>query len=82
MLGDFSQGFPPTCITTGTRDLLLSSCVGMHNALRRAGGHSELYIEEAMPHGGFFGAPEDALLSADMRDFAERCWASEAGKRA
>lgn len=35
--GDFSKGFPPTILTTGTRDLLLSDTVRMHRALRSAG---------------------------------------------
>jgi monoterpene epsilon-lactone hydrolase len=74
LFGDFTKGFPPTVITTGTRDLFLSNSVQMHNRLRRAGNHSELYIEEAMPHGGFFSAPEDAALAADVRHFADRVW--------
>lgn len=77
LFGDFSKGFPPTIITTGTRDLFLSNSVRMHNALRRAGNRSELIVEEAMPHGGFLGAPEDALVAADVRDFAERAWRGE-----
>ena len=28
--GDFSKGYPPTLITTGTRDFFLSSCALMH----------------------------------------------------
>ncbi len=81
LFGDFSKGFPPTIITTGTRDLFLSNSVRMHNALRRAGNRSELIVEEAMPHGGFLGAPEDALVAADVRDFAERAWRGEFGRR-
>ncbi len=75
LFADLSQGFPPTLLTAGTRDLFLSNAVRMHNALRRSGNHAELIIEEAMPHGGFFGmAPEDHALNADIRDFAERAW--------
>ncbi len=75
LFGDFSRGFPPTLLTAGTRDLFLSNAVRMHNKLRRAGNHSELYIEEAMPHGGFLGKTvEDAALGADIRNFAERAW--------
>ena len=72
LFGDFGTDFPPTIITAGTRDLFLSNAARMHNFLRRSGNHSELIIEEAMPHGGFFGAPEDELLLADLRDFAKR----------
>jgi acetyl esterase/lipase len=80
LFGDFSRGFPPTLLTAGTRDLFLSNAVRMHNRLRRAGNHSELYIEEAMPHGGFLGnTAEDAALTADIRNFAERAWRGELG---
>ena len=72
LFGDFAKGFPPTILMAGTRDLFLSNAARMHNALRRAGQHSELIIEEAMPHGGFFGAPEDLLLLVDLKAFAAR----------
>ena len=35
--GDFTKGFPPAILTTGTRDMLLSDTVLLHRALRRAG---------------------------------------------
>ena len=71
--GDFSNGFPPTLLQSGTRDLLLSDTVRMHRALRRAGVEAELHIWEAMPHGGFGGAaPEDAELVAEVKGFFER----------
>jgi monoterpene epsilon-lactone hydrolase len=72
VFGDFSKDFPPTAITGGTRDLFLSNAVGMHNALRRSGSYSELFIEEAMPHDGLMGVPEDKLLAAEVRNFADR----------
>jgi acetyl esterase/lipase len=56
---DFSKGFPPTVLTSGTRDALLSSTVLLHRALRRAGVKAELHVWEAMPHCLFFGAPEE-----------------------
>ena len=72
--GDFSKGFPPTLLQSGTRDLLLSDTVRMHRALRRAGVEAELHVWEAMPHGGFGGvAPEDAELTAEMKSFFGRC---------
>ncbi len=52
-------GFPPTFLQTGTRDLYLSNTVRMHRKLRAAGVEAELHVFEAMPHGGFAGAPED-----------------------
>jgi len=33
LFGDFTRGWPPTLLTTGTRDLLLSDTVRMHRAL-------------------------------------------------
>lgn len=57
--GDFSRGFPATFLCSGTRDLFLSNTVRFHRALRREGIEAELHVWEAMPHGGFFGAPED-----------------------
>jgi hypothetical protein len=46
----------------------------MHNKLRRTGNHSELYIKDAMPHGGFHPAPEDAAMAWDVRHFVDRIW--------
>jgi acetyl esterase/lipase len=60
--GNFSKGFPPTILTTGTRDLLLSGTVLLHRALCRAGIKAELHLWEAMCHAPFFGAPEEAEL--------------------
>jgi acetyl esterase/lipase len=61
LFGDLTKGFPPTILTTGTRDLFLSNAVLMHRALRRAGIEADLHVWEARSHGGFFGAdaPED-----------------------
>lgn len=39
LFGDL-KGFPPTILTTGTRDLFLSNTVRMHRALRSAGKKS------------------------------------------
>ncbi len=73
--GDFSKGFPPTLLQSGTRDLLLSDTVRLHRALRRAGVEAELHVWEAMPHGGFGGAaPEDAEVTAEIRAFFSRHW--------
>jgi acetyl esterase/lipase len=72
LFGDFSRGFPPTFIQSGTRDLLLSNSVRMHRALRRAGIVAELHVGEAMPHGGFGGAPEDLELREEFLRFLAR----------
>ena len=57
VFADFSKGFHPTFVQTGTRDLFLSNSVLIHRALRRADIPAELHVGEAMPHGGFGGAP-------------------------
>ena len=69
LFGDFTPAFPPTFLQAGTRDLFLSNTVRMHRKLRSAGVDAELHVFEAMPHGGFFGAPEDAELDAEVRRF-------------
>ena len=56
---DYTKGFPPTILTSGTRDLLLSSTVMLHRAMRRAGVSAELHVWEAMTHAPFFDAPEE-----------------------
>ena len=80
LFGDFSKGWPPSLLTTGTRDLLLSDTVRMHRALRRAGVQAELHVVEASPHGGFMGAnaPEDAEIIAECRRFVRQAWGLEA----
>ena len=66
-------GFPPTFLSSGTRDLLLSNTVRMHRKLLAAGVEVELHIFEAMPHGGFSGnTPEDAELDAAINAFLDR----------
>lgn len=74
LFGDFTKGFPRTFLQAGTRDVFLSNAVRMHRALRTAGVEVELHIFEAMPHGGFFGAPEDQEMAAEIRRFVEGCW--------
>ena len=73
LFGDFTKGFPPTLIQSGTRDLFLSNSVRMHRALRAAGVEAELHVWEAMPHGDFGGfTPEDKELWAELRSFLAR----------
>lgn len=44
------KGFPPTLITSGTRDLLLSDCARLSTKLRAAGVDAELRVWEGMWH--------------------------------
>jgi len=67
---DLAQ-FPPTFLQAGTRDLYLSNTVRMHRALRNAGVEAELHVWEAMPHGGFGGAPEDIEVMIETRRFLD-----------
>jgi acetyl esterase/lipase len=68
LFGDVT-GFPPTFLQTGTRDLFLSNTVRMHRKLRGAGVDAEFHVFEAMPHGGFWGAPEDKEMAEEVRRF-------------
>ncbi len=74
LFGDFAGGWPPTLLTAGTRDMFLSNAVRMHHRLRAAGAQAELLVYEAMPHGGFFGTPDDRQVARDIAEFAGRCW--------
>ena len=72
LFGDFSKGFPPTLLASGTRDVLLSSAVRMHRALRAVGVPADLHVLEAAPHGFFSGvAPEDKELDREVRAFID-----------
>ena len=44
------QGFPPTLLVTGTRDLFLSNTVRMHLKLRDAGSIADLIVFEGLSH--------------------------------
>jgi len=77
LFGDFTKGFPPTFLQSGTRDLLLSDTVRMHRKLLQGGVTAELHVWEAMPHGGFGGifgvpTPEDEDLSETFVRFVDR----------
>ncbi|HMK85827.1 MAG TPA: alpha/beta hydrolase fold domain-containing protein [Steroidobacteraceae bacterium] len=72
IFADFSKGFPPTVLTSGTRDLLLSSTVLLHRSLRRAGILAELHVFEAMTHAPFFDAPEEHEVDREHVEFLLR----------
>jgi len=65
--GDFG-GFPPTILTSGTRDLFLSNTVRVHQKLREAGVVADLIVFEGMSHAQYLFVP-DALESKEH--FAE-----------
>ncbi len=55
--GDFA-GFPPTHLTTGTRDLFLSLTVRIHRKLRDAGVVTDLTVLEALSHADYVALPD------------------------
>ncbi|MFJ5309226.1 alpha/beta hydrolase [Streptomyces sp. NPDC088350] len=76
LFGDFTKGYPPTLLASGTRDMLLSDTVRMHRALRAAGVAAELHVFEAAGHGMFLGnTPEDDEKAREIRQFIDRRWA-------
>lgn len=48
---DYGADFPPTAISTATRDLNLSSAVRLHDKLDQAGVPTKLLVAEGMWHG-------------------------------
>ncbi|MBT2187354.1 alpha/beta hydrolase [Sphingobium sp. H33] len=74
LFADFTKGFPPTLVQSGTRDLFLSNSVRIHRKLRDAGIDAELHVWEAMPHGGFGpgDVPENNALQAEVGRFIRR----------
>ena len=65
------DGFPPTILTSGTRDLFLSDVVRVHRKMRAAGVTTDLHVYEAMSHAGYIVSP-DTPESHDMyREVAE-----------
>ena len=48
--GDFKQGFPPTLIQGGTKEIFLSNFVRLYQALDQSGQTVKLDIYEGMPH--------------------------------
>ena len=58
--GDF-QGFPPTILVTGTRDLFLSNTARTHIKLLQAGAVADILVYEGVSHGDYLhelAAPE------------------------
>jgi epsilon-lactone hydrolase len=72
--GDF-HGFPPTILTTGTRDLFLSNTVRTHRKLRRAGVEADLNVYEGQSHAEYYvnvDAPETKEAMTDIANFFDR----------
>jgi acetyl esterase/lipase len=69
------HGFPPTILTTGTRDLLLSNTVRVHRKLRQAGVVAELQVYEGQSHAQYMraaDAPETKEAFEEIAKFFDR----------
>jgi epsilon-lactone hydrolase len=69
------HGFPPTILTTGTRDLLLSNTVRVHRKLRQAGVEAALEVYEAQSHAQYMrdaNAPETKEAFEEIAQFFDR----------
>ncbi len=69
------HGFPPTILTTGTRDLFLSNTVRVHRKLREAGVEAVLQVFEGESHAQYYrdiNAPETKEYNAEIAGFFDR----------
>jgi len=74
IFGDL-RGFPPAILTTGTRDLLLSSTVRVHRKLREAGVDAVRQVYEGQSHAQFErdpGAPETKEAFGEIAQFFDK----------
>ncbi len=72
--GDF-EGFPPTYLVTGTRDLFLSDTVRVHRKMRVAGVVADLNVYEGVSHGEYafvVDSPESQQVFGELRTFLLR----------
>jgi monoterpene epsilon-lactone hydrolase len=70
--GNFSEGFPPTLIQVGTKEILLSDSVRLYQALDQAGIPVKLDVYEGMPHvfqGYLSNIPESKIAISKVNDF-------------
>ncbi|SDK84514.1 alpha/beta hydrolase [Aliiruegeria lutimaris] len=71
------EGFPPTVLISGTRDLLLSDTVRMHRALRDAGVEADLHVYDGQSHGDYMQnlltpVPEAEDAQRELYEFFDR----------
>jgi len=67
--GDMSN-FPPTILTSGTRDLLLSNTVRVNQKLRQAGVETRLQVFEAQSHAQFYRDDRIPEVQDAMKEIA------------
>jgi monoterpene epsilon-lactone hydrolase len=71
LYGDF-DGFPPTLLVSGTRDLFLSNTVRAHTKLRQAGAVADILVYEGVSHADYLvelDSPESQLFLAELNRF-------------
>ena len=71
LYGDFN-GFPPTILVSGTRDMFLSDTVRAHRKLRDAGVVADLHVFEGLSHAGYLvaaGSPESISTFQEVSMF-------------
>lgn len=69
------DGFPPTLLVSGTRDLFLSNTVRTHAKLRQAGAKADLLVYEGVSHADYLAeseAPESQHFLAELDRFFAR----------
>jgi len=69
------RGFPPTILTSGTRDLLLSNTVRVHRKLRQAGVEAILQVYEGQAHAQYLfneAAPETKEVFGEIAVFFKK----------
>ncbi len=71
IFGNYDAQWPRTLIVTGTRDLLLSSCVRLHRAMRAQQAPVELRVWDGMWHGFnyVYDMPEALECWAEIKAF-------------
>ncbi len=77
LYADFTQGFPPCYISTGTKDLFLSHCARLQRKLTDAGVENRLFVYEGMFHvfQQDLNLPESEAAWRDLANFLEGHWA-------
>ena len=67
--GDLSI-FPPTILTSGTRDLFLSNTVRVHRKLRQAGVVADLHVFEGQSHAQYQSDPDAPEVKEHFAELA------------
>ena len=70
---DYTADLPPALLVTGTRDLLLSDTVRLHQRMRAGGVDAQLLVGEGMWHGFLYDdMPEARTAWSEIAAFLER----------